>query len=587
MTRQRIFISSVQCEFANERGKLCNYIRQDPLLKRFFDPFLFEELPAIDLSVQQAYLSEVNHCHIYLALLGQSYGLVNDNEISPTEKEFDEATALHKYRICFIKTLPANVQRERRETVFIKKVEQVVVRKSFEDYEELQSAVYASLVRYLEERELLRFLPFDAAHHPHTTLADIDPEKITTFIQKAKIKRNSKLKETMSPKQLLTHLDLLDSQGRVTNAAILLFGKTPQRFFISSEVKCIQFYGNEMVKPVPVYQVYRGDLFELIEQALSFVLSRIDIKVGTRDFGSEAPTEYELPVLAVSEAIVNAIAHRDYTSNGSIQVMLFRNRLEIWNPGTLPQGLSIEKLYLPHTSIPGNPLIANSLFLTGDIEKVGTGISDMIDKCVSMKLKKTAFTQDEGFKVTLWRHTETENDIANDTVDDIANDIVGDMVNDIVNVRPNDNLTEKQKAVLEFCSVSRTPKEILAHVSVKRHPDAIRLYIAQLVEMRLLKMTIPDKPNHPRQTYISGQIDNTLEKVTEKDTEKDTEKISLVQEIILQEISNNKCVTIPELSEKVKINIRNVKNNIAKLKTKGLIERIGPDKGGYWKIIKQ
>ena len=235
MTQQRIFISSVQREFANERRKLCNYIRQDPMLKRFFDPFLFEELPAIDLSAQQAYLSEVNHCHIYLALLGQSYGIVNDNEISPTEKEFDEATAQHKYRICFIKT---NIQRERREMEFIKKVEQVVVRKSFEDYEELQSAVYASLVRYLEEKELLRFLPFDAAHHPHTTLADIDSEKITTFIQKAKIKRNSKLKETMSPKQLLTHLDLLDSQGRVTNAAILLFGKKPQRFFISSEVKC-------------------------------------------------------------------------------------------------------------------------------------------------------------------------------------------------------------------------------------------------------------------------------------------------------------------------------------------------------------
>lgn len=495
MERILIFISSVQKEFSHERARICNYIRHDAMLSRFFEPFLFEELPAIDLSVQQAYLSEVSHCNIYIALLGQSYGLVDDNDFSPTEKEFDMATTQHKYRICFIKTLPVNVQRDIRETAFIKKVEQVVVRKSFKEYEDLQSSVYVSLVRYLKEKELLRFLPFDAAHHPHVSIADIDTEKITTFIRKARIKRNSKLKESMSPKQLLTHLDLLDSKGRVTNAAILLFGKKPQRFFISSEVKCIQFYGNEMVKPVPVYQVYRGDLFELIEQALSFVLSRIDIKVGTRDFGSQAPTEYEFPVPAVSEAIVNAIAHRDYTSNGSVQVMLFRNRLEIWNPGTLPQGLSIEKLYLPHASIPGNPLIANPLFLTGDIERAGTGISDMIEKCVTMGLKTPEFYQDESFKVILWRHEKTK--------DNIYGDIASVRPGVRPSVRPEDNLTDKQKAVLEFCSQARNSKEILAHVSVMYHSKNIHLYITQLVKKGLLRMMIPDKPNHPNQAYIT------------------------------------------------------------------------------------
>ena len=310
----------------------------------------------------------------------------------------------------------------------------------------------------------------------------------------------------MSPKQLLTHLDLLDSQGRVTNAAILLFGKNPQRFFISSEVKCIQFYGNKMVKPVPVYQVYRGDLFELIEQALSFVLSRINIRVGTRDFGSAVLTEYELPVPAVAEAIVNAIAHRDYASNGSVQVMLFRNRLEVCNPGTLPQGLSIEKLYLPHTSIPGNPLIANPLFLTGDIERVGTGISDMIEKCVSMGLKSPDFFQDQSFKVTIWRNTEMNNDIGNDEDDvnnrsDTRSDTGSDTRSDTGSDTGSDT-TDKQKAVLLFCKQARTSKEILAHIHVRYHSKNIKLYITQLVGKGLLKMTIPDKPNHPRQAYI-------------------------------------------------------------------------------------
>jgi predicted HTH transcriptional regulator len=394
------------------------------LLGKFFEPFLFEESPAIDLSAQQTYLSEVKNCDIYLVLLGQYYGFEDTQGISPTEREFDEATAQHNYRICFIKTLPNNSLYATKQQAFIRKVEQVVVRKSFENYENLQSSVYASLVRYLEEKELLRLLPFDASHHPYATLDDIDSEKLAMFIRKAKDRRNSKLNEGMSLEQLLTHLDLFDYNGQITNAAILLFGKAPQRFFISSEVKCIQFYGNDVVKPVPVYQIYRGDLFELIELSLSFVLSRINMKVGARDFGSQAPTEYELPVSAVSEAIVNAIAHRDYTSNGSIQIMLFRNRLEIWNPGALPQGLSIEKLYQPHKSIPVNPLIAHPLFLSGDIEKAGTGTSDIVNKCLSMGLKKPQFIQDENFRVIIWRGSA--NDQANDQVNDQANDQAND-----------------------------------------------------------------------------------------------------------------------------------------------------------------
>ncbi len=96
MDRRRIFISSVQQEFADERRQLCNYIRQDILLGKFFEPFLFEEFPAINSSAQQTYLSEVGNCDIYLAILGQRYGFEDEQSVSPTEREFDEATARHK-----------------------------------------------------------------------------------------------------------------------------------------------------------------------------------------------------------------------------------------------------------------------------------------------------------------------------------------------------------------------------------------------------------------------------------------------------------------------------------------------------------
>ena len=111
------------------------------------------------------------------------------------------------------------------------------------------------------------------------------------------------------------------------------------------------------------------------------MLSKINRAVGTRAKGPTAPATYELPKDAVAEAIINAIAHRDYTSNASVQVMLFADRLEVWNPGELPAPLTIEGLRKPHASIPHNPLIADPMFLATYAEKAGSGILDMIALC--------------------------------------------------------------------------------------------------------------------------------------------------------------------------------------------------------------
>ena len=108
-------------------------------------------------------------------------------------------------------------------------------------------------------------------------------------------------------------------------------------------------------------------------------MSKLNRFVGTRKLGPEAPVEYDIPQEVVVEGIVNAVAHRDYTSNASVEVMLFSDRLEVWNPGTLPPSLTIESLRKPHSFQPGNPLIAEPLFLTKYIEKDATGTVDMYD----------------------------------------------------------------------------------------------------------------------------------------------------------------------------------------------------------------
>jgi len=88
-----IFISSVQKELAAERRALKDYIEGDPLLRRFFDVFLFEDLPASDRRTDDVYLDEVDRCGIYLGLFGNEYGYEDGNGLSPTEREFDRATA--------------------------------------------------------------------------------------------------------------------------------------------------------------------------------------------------------------------------------------------------------------------------------------------------------------------------------------------------------------------------------------------------------------------------------------------------------------------------------------------------------------
>jgi hypothetical protein len=400
----KIFVSSVQCEFAKERAMLSTYIRNDVFLCKFFDVFIFEESPAQKASAQEVYLEQVRRCDIYLGIFGNEYGNVDSEGVSPTEREYDQAAGLNKVRLVFIKRDLEN-KRDIREKFLIAKAENEVECKFFANINNLRTAVYALLIHYLEYNEITHMFPFDVSIDTTATLNDLDKDKMQDFIYAAQGKRNFPFALKTPPKKLLTHFNLIDDDGKIKNAAILLFGKKPQKYFITSGVKCIQFYGNNVERPAPVCYVYKGDVFELVEKATSFVMSRVNIWTGTRnEIGTASvPTRPELPREAVQEAIVNAICHRDYRNNGSVQVMLFRNRLEIWNPGILPFGLTVKKLYESHKSIPPNPLLAESMYYKGFIDKAGTGTEDIVSKCKAHGLPTPLFQQDEDFKVVIYR----------------------------------------------------------------------------------------------------------------------------------------------------------------------------------------
>ena len=401
MTQLRLFISSVQSEFVQERAALRDYVCGDALLSGFFDVFLFEDAPALNQRPDALYLDEVERCDVYVGLFGFGYGNEDEAGVSPTEREFDRASALGVHRLIFVKGEDDSARHPKMRAL-LDKAQAGLIRKRFNTTEELKAELYAALVEYLKNEELIRRGPFDAATCPRATLDDLDSERVHWFIRRARRARQFPLAEEASPEELLAHLNLLNN-GRLTYAAVLLFGKSPQRFLISSEVKCAHFHGTEVAKPIPSYQVYKGTVFELVDQAVDFVLSKIALHVGTRAESVRAPVTYEMPKEVVTEAIVNAVAHRDYTSNGSVQVMLFADRLEVRNPGRLLPPLTLEKLREPHNSLPVNSLLAESLYLAEYIERMGTGTLDMIHRCFGAGLSEPEFAVTDGFVTTVRR----------------------------------------------------------------------------------------------------------------------------------------------------------------------------------------
>ena len=129
MTR-RIFVSSVQREFAEQRRAIRDFVQSNALLGKFFSVFLFEDLPARDRRADQVYLEEVRDCDLYLGLLGAEYGSEDAEGISPTEREFDSATEHNKVRLIFVAGTD-DVGRQPKMRALTSKAQAQLVRRRF------------------------------------------------------------------------------------------------------------------------------------------------------------------------------------------------------------------------------------------------------------------------------------------------------------------------------------------------------------------------------------------------------------------------------------------------------------------------
>jgi len=228
------------------------------------------------------------------------------------------------------------------------------------------------------------------------------------------------------------------------------------------------------------------------------------IAESIQDLQWQAGPQYK-PVV---EAIVNAVAHRDYTRHASVQVMLFADRLEVWNPGEPPPPLTVAELFRPHASIPRNPLIAEPMFLAGYVEKAGSGTLDMIARCREAGLPPPVFRQDGGQFVQVLQRPP-----------DVPAPEVTTEVTTEVNREVNREVAPAHRLALALVG-EMTRQQLQVALGLMNDEYFRKAYLQPALDAGLIEMTVPDKPRSSQQKYrlVASKADKNGTKRPRRET---------------------------------------------------------------------
>ena len=241
-----------------------------------------------------------------------------------------------------------------------------------------------------------------------------------------------------------------------------------------------------------------GSLIEQVEKTMDLLTTKY-MKANIAYEGITRTETYDYPESALREAVLNAIIHKDYSSNVPVQISVYSRWLMIYNSGRLPEGWTLETLKKKHSSIPANPDIARVFFRAGYIENWGRGISDIVKYCKNAGLPEPFYRQmGAGFALVF----------------------------------------EQEQGAANF-SYEQDDKEDV------------------------------------------GENIKTSGKSSQKSSRKSSQKSS---QKIVEYMKNNPDITTQEIADLMNMSRRNIAKHIATLKKKGLVERIGSDKSGQWKV---
>jgi ATP-dependent DNA helicase RecG len=229
-------------------------------------------------------------------------------------------------------------------------------------------------------------LSWDAGAEPGSSLSDLDMTSVQHFVEQVKKIGRRPVPAGTGEVEFLERLNLLES-GVPTRAALLPFGKDPLKHFPAAYVKLGRFRSPTLI--VDDKRV-DGTLLSQVDECMTWFRERFQTEFVITG-APQREVIWEYPLEAVREAMINALCHRDYRSNTNVQIRLYDDHLEIWNPGDLPTNLTTDDLLREHDSVPPNRLLADCLFFCGLIENWGSGTIRMAEALTAADLPLPEF----------------------------------------------------------------------------------------------------------------------------------------------------------------------------------------------------
>ena len=306
--------------------------------------------------------------------------------------------------------------------------------------------------------------------------ADLDEKNWDLFRKRAKIPID------MEPGTAFGNLHLIGEDGRMSHAGAWLLAKDIRKFNVSADVACALFMGTNKVRILDRRDFY-GDVYSMIDKVVAWILSKINVEYIIKHVKREERPE--LPEEAIREAVVNALAHRDYRSTANVQIYLFKDRLEIVSPGGLPAGMTEAGLGIK--SIPRNPLLFSILHRMKAVERIGSGIRRIRDLCREHGVAEPVIKISDHWVTTtfprLARHT-------------------GDQVETKSESQPESQPESLEQRVLLLLRQAPMAKSAISTgLGQNTVSGQLNKIIRSLVDGELIEYTIPEKPNSRLQKY--------------------------------------------------------------------------------------
>ena len=336
--------------------------------------------------------------------------------------------------------------------------------------------------------------------------------------------------------KILRNLRFIRPDGTLTVAAMLLFGKYTQRWMPMMTAKCICFAGNSIGSKVFRDKVndadMEGNLLHQYDTIMDFFTRNLhNVQVG-EEFNSMG--KLEIPYTSLVEFTVNSLVHRSLNIKAPVRIFIFDNRVEIHSPGALPNGLTIDDIKAG-TSMPRNMFLFNNAIYLLPHTGVGSGITRALDEDINVTFMNNDKAQE--FVITVWRgesnqvegksnqvqgksnqveeksnqvqdsdtrlrHPNTNLDTSENDLDTRLRHSGTDLDTQLRHSdTPKVSLSNKQRDMVNFCSVPRTAKEILDRIGVSMHSKNRERHITSLVAAGYLQMTNPENPTASNQKY--------------------------------------------------------------------------------------